>query len=406
VDPLDIMANLQNVVPFYQAIFSADEHCVAGYEILGRYRSGDEFVSLGPFFHDESIPEDFRLEVDHIVTSKALDRFLASNDTNSLLFINRDANLLMIDRGESFLQLLLSYHAKGLSLERIVLEITEHEFKGDITQLSHFLTYIRTYGIKIAVDNIGKGSSNLDRIGMLSPNLLKIDLSELRKVTTNNYSYNDVLYSISLMARKIGATLLYEDIEAAFQLQYAWRNNGRYYQGYYLAKPSLDFLERDCLKERLRKEFHQFIVHEKRKLQTLQDISEQLNQRITVLITKHHKINDFNHLINVLADELGECCFRIYICDEDGFQQSANIFKKNKSWELQPHYFMKNWSWRPYFLENIFRMRSRRRGLLSDLYSDIETGETIRTFSFPIDEKHFIFIDLTYEFLYEHDGHL
>jgi EAL domain-containing protein (putative c-di-GMP-specific phosphodiesterase class I) len=405
VDPLDIMTHLENVIPYYQAIFSADEHCVIGYEVLGRFQAGEEVVSLGSFFQDETIPEEFRHEVDYKVTSKALERFLNAPDSSALIFINRDANLLMMDRGEAFLQMLLDFQAKGLSLERIVLEITEHNFKGDLNQLSHLLTYIRTYGVKVAVDNIGKESSNLDRIGLLSPDILKIDLQELRK-TSINHSYHDVLYSISLLARKIGATLLYEDIEASFQLQYAWRNGGRYYQGYYLAKPSGQLLERDYLKERLRQEFHQFIQHEKKKIQTLYHISEQFQQRLLALLSKYKKTTDFNELISFLAEELSDSSFRIYICDEDGFQQSANIFRNKNRWELQPQYYMKNWSWRPYFLENIFRMRSRKRGILSDLYSDIETGETIRTFSYPLDEKHYLFIDLTYDYLFENDGHL
>ncbi|MBB5323862.1 EAL domain-containing protein (putative c-di-GMP-specific phosphodiesterase class I) [Anoxybacillus tepidamans] len=404
MDALDIVANLQHVIPYYQAIFSADEHRVIGYEVLGRYKSGEHVHSLGPFFHDETIPEEFRLEVDETVTKKALDHFLAIDDCSTLIFLNRDANLLMLDRAESFLKLLFQYEEKGLPLDRIVLEINEQHFKGDFSQLSHLLMYIRTYGIQIALDNIGEHSSNLERISLLAPDILKIDLRELRK-TSISYSYQDVLYSISLLARKIGATLLYEDIEASFQLQYAWRNGGRYYQGYYLAEPSPNLLPSDFLKERLRQECHHFIQQEKKKLQTLYNISEQFQQRVTTLLAKYKKATDFNELISFLAAELGDACFRVYICDEDGFQQSANIFKRNDTWELQPEYYMKNWSWRPYFLENIIRMRSRRRGILSDLYADIETGETIRTYSYPIDERHYLFIDLSYSYLFEHDAH-
>ncbi|WP_027408307.1 EAL-associated domain-containing protein [Anoxybacteroides tepidamans] len=404
MDALDIVANLQHVIPYYQAIFSADEHRVIGYEVLGRYESEGSVFSLGPFFHDETIPEEFRLEVDETVTKKALDYFLSNGDDSTFIFLNRDANLLMLDRAESFLKLLFQYEEKGLSLERIVLEINEQHFKGDFNQLGHLLTYIRTYGIRVALDNIGEHSSNLERISLLDPDILKIDLRELRKTSTN-YSYQDVLYSLSLLARKIGATLLYEDIEAAFQLQYAWRNGGRYYQGYYLAEPFPHLLSPDFLKERLRQECHHFIQQEKKKLQTLYNISEQFQLRITSLLMKYKKTANFNELITCLSTELGDACFRIYICDEDGFQQSANIFRQNNEWKLQPEYCMKNWSWRPYFLENIIRMRSRKRGILSDLYADIETGETIRTYSYPIDERHYLFIDLSYSYLFEHDAH-
>jgi EAL domain-containing protein (putative c-di-GMP-specific phosphodiesterase class I) len=402
MDALDIMANLQQITPYFQAIFNADEHRVAGYEILGRFQTEDGVISLGPFFSDESIPEEFRIEADHIVLQRALEK-IVGQEGDFFIFFNQDPNLLMLDRGESLLEMLFAFRDRGLALDRFVIEVTEHNYRGDLDQLNHLLTYFKTYGIKIAVDNIGKESSNLDRIGILSPDILKIDLQALRS-TNITQSYHDVLYSISLLARKIGAALLYEDIEAFFQLQYAWRNGGRYYQGFYLHEPSNDFIPFDHLKERLKKEFHQFITHEKRKLQVIYDLSEKFYQKVHALYSKYKKKGDANRLIEFLAQELSNESFRIYICDEDGFQLSANIFKTENGWELKPEYYMKNWSWRPYFLENIMRMRYIQKGFLSDLYSDIETGETIRTFSYPMDDGKYLFIDLSYEFLYENDG--
>lgn len=77
--------------------------------------------------------------------------------------------------------------------------------------------------------------------------------------------------------------------------------------------------------------------------------------------------------------------------------------KKDGEWIVMPDYYMKNWSWRPYFLENIMKMRFENKARLSDLYADIETGEMVRTFSFSIDDDNFLFIDLSYEYLYEED---
>jgi EAL domain-containing protein (putative c-di-GMP-specific phosphodiesterase class I) len=403
MDPLDILTNLEKVFPYYQAIFSADEQRVIGYEVLGRIQHHDDMKSLGPFFQDENVPDEYRIEVDDFILHKAIEEFLQLKDPELLLFINRDANLLMLDHGESFLQILQDKQDSGLKLEQIVLEITEHNFRGDAEQLYHLLTYYRTYGIKIAIDNIGKASSNLDRIGLLSPDILKIDLQPLR-LTSPLQSYYDVLYSISLLARKIGATLLYEDIEVNFQLQYAWKNGGRYYQGYYLDKPKEHFIHRDDCKERLKQEFQHYISSEKKKLEKLYHFTENFHQRIHQLLTKIGKqYGDYNELLKMLSIHLDDCCFRIYICDEDGFQQSVNIFKK-ENWEIQPKYYLNNWSWRPYFLANILRMRYDKKGFLSDLYSDIEKGDLIRTFSYPLNQDHYLFIDLSYEFLYEQEG--
>jgi len=403
MDALEILTDLDNVFPVFQPIFSADEQRVIGYEIFGRYRSEDGVVSLGPFFLDESIPEEYRLEVDHIVLKQALDKALSLED-DVLLFVNKDADLLMYDNAESFLALLLEYEEKGIKLNRIVIESTERVYKGDMEHLDHLLNYLRTYGPKIAIDNMGNERSHLDRIGQLAPNILKVDLDELRSVTTAQVLH-DILYSLSLLARKIGITLLFENIEMTYQLQFAWKNGGRYYQGHYLQKPSEEFINRDILKAKLKDEWHGFISYEKKKLEAVYKVTDEFNEKLQRIVQlKWRKSLEYEELLNALSLSLNDAAFRLYVCDENGFQRSANLFKEEENWLLQKEYLHKNWSWRPYFLENIMKMRIAKKGILSDLYSDIETGETIRTFSFPLTDEDFLFVDISYNYLYEHDG--
>lgn len=403
MDALEILTDLDNVFPYFQPIFSADEHRVIGYEIFGRYRSEDGVVSLGPFFLDEGIPEEYRLEVDHTVLKKALEKALTLED-DVLLFINKDADLLMFDNAESFLALLLEFEEKGIKLNRIVMESTERVYQGELDQLDHLLNYLKTYGIKIAINNMGNERSHLDRIGQLAPNILKVDLNDLRS-TASASVLHDILYSLSLLARKIGATLLFENIEMVYQLQFAWRNGGRFYQGHYLQRPSETFVHRDVLKEKLREKCRGFITYEKRKLEAVYQVTEEFNEKLQRLLQmKNRKSMEYEELINVLSVDLNDIAFRLYICDEDGFQKSANIFKEEHAWRIQHEYLQKNWSWRPYFLENIMKMSRDKKGILSDLYSDIETGETIRTFSYPLNATDYLFIDITYNYLYEREG--
>lgn len=65
--------------------------------------------------------------------------------------------------------------------------------------------------------------------------------------------------------------------------------------------------------------------------------------------------------MKLLTAELTDVAFRMYVCDEDGFQKSANIIKYDNDWIIQPEYANKNWSWRPYFLENIIKMRNEKK---------------------------------------------
>lgn len=402
MDPLEIMSDLNNVVPYFQPIFSADEHRVIGYEVLGTYRRKEEIESLGPFFLDESIPEEYRMELDDIILVKALDKAITL-DKDVLLFIKRNADLLMKQDSEHLLGILLDYEKKGISINRIVIEISQKNPIGDFDHLDHFINYYRTYGIKIAIEDLGKDISYLDRIGQLAPNILKIDLQALRSSAVN-HNYNEILYTLSMLARKIGSTLLFENIEMDYQLQFAWRNGGRYYQGPYLHKSEENFVDRDILKQKLKDKCHQFIVYEKKKLASIYTITESFNQTMIDFLHKYNKEEGTEAFLTMLAQKLKDAAFRLYICDEEGFQVSPNIFKGINNWSVQQEYMDKNWSWRPYFLANIMRMKTNKKGILSDLYTDIETGESIRTFSYPLTETDYLFIDISYHFLYEQDA--
>ncbi len=402
MDALDIITDLENVIPFFQPIFSADEHRVIGYEVLGRYKKNDQYESLGGFFSDTNIPEEFRIEVDRTILKKAMEMGL-SQDKDICFFINKDADLLLHDGGEQLLELLLDYRQKGIDPGRIVIEVNVRSHHNDIEHLVHLLNYYKTYGIRIALDNLENDGGKLDLIGQISPHIIKVNLQALRSVNIVP-GFQEITYSLSMLARKIGASLLFENIETVYQFQYAWKNGGRYYQGFYLSKPSADFVERDILKEKLREECHFFIHSEKKKLETLYKIADKFQEEVSELLQKYRKVDEYDELLVNLAKHLDPYAFRMYICDEDGFQTSPNFFKRENQWEIQKEYLHKNWSWRPYFLENIIRMRNEKKGILSDLYNDLETGENIRTFSFPLNTGHYLFIDLSYNFLYEHQA--
>jgi EAL domain-containing protein (putative c-di-GMP-specific phosphodiesterase class I) len=399
MDALDILTDLEHVFPYFQPVFSADEHRIIGYEIFGRYKGDERVMSLGPFFQDKSIPDEYRLEVDNVVLTKAFEQAIVL-DKDMLLFVNRDTDLLIHDSGEAFLQLLLQYQEKGIALSQIVLEVSADD---SIDELVNLMNYYRTYGIKIAIDKMGDESSHLDRIGQLKPDIVKVDLMPLR-LTNPSPAYKDILYSLSILARKIGATLLFKNIEMVYQLQFAWQHGGRYYQGFYLEKPASTFISRDTLKDKLKAEFHEFIMYEKKKLESIFTITEKFHTRVQELLSKNRKPMDYKALLESLAKNLDHVAFRMYVCDEDGFQKSPNLFKSDKQWVVQTEYVQKNWSWRPYFLENIIKMRNDKKGILSDLYSDIEMGELIRTFSYPLNAHDYLFIDLSYEFLYQNEN--
>ncbi|WP_226579634.1 EAL domain-containing protein [Halobacillus litoralis] len=400
MDPLDIVGNLHKIKPVFQPILSAINHGVIGHEVLARYKQDDTWLSLGSFFHDPDVPEEFKVEVDQQVLQLAIEEMLANN-SDGMLFINRNAKQLMVNNGEDLMQLLLQYEEKGFHLNRIVIEVTEHDFDEDFESLSHLLLYYKTFGIQIAVDHVGAKSSNIDRIRQLEPHILKIDTSIIR--TQNGDVFQDIMYSLSMLAHRIGAALLFENIEDDFQLYFAWKHGSRYYQGFYLAHPSFQPVDHTSLSMKISEKISGYIQREKNLLEQRHNFVKKWEQKVRSVLSKWEGPKKADIFIQSITEQFHEESFRMFVCHIDGQQVSSNFRKKTDTWELEPHKRGSNWAFRPYFLENVMQMKALNTGLLSGLYSDIETKEMVRTFSFPLTDQHFLFIDLRYAYLYDHE---
>ncbi len=395
-----VLENLHNVKPIFQPIISAVKHTIIGYEVRGRFFYKDEWRSLGEFFQNFDVPEEFKIEVDTHLLKLAIEEML-DNSNGCKLFLYRDARQLLLTGGEEFISTLLEFEAKGFALERIVLEITEHAFEKDFESLNHLLLYYKTYGIQIAVNHVGAKSSNIDRIRHLKPDILKIDTTVIR--TNRPDEFHDIVYSLSLLARRIGAKLSYEHIEDNHQLHFAWKHGGHYYQGYYLARPSFSLISNSSLQINISESIQGFVDAEKlliAKCLIFSSTCEEILKKMAPKWTGPDQADDF---LKSLAAPFDRESFRMYICNDNGQQTSSNYRKRGGKWQIDTEQNGAHWAFRPYFLENIMRMKKWPRGILSDTYSDIETGEIVRTFSFPLSADNFLFIDISSDFLYEND---
>lgn len=400
MDPLDIVGNLDNVKPAYQPIFSAITHSIAGYELLGRFYNGEEWISLGDFFHDKDVPEEFKLEVDQHLLHIAIRELLAT-DQESFLCINRNAKELLVNDGEDLLRTLHLFEKEGFAMNRIVIEVTEQDFDEDFETINHLLLYYKTYGIQIGIDHVGAKSSNIDRIRQLEPHILKIDTRIIGRYKEDGFQ--DIMYSLAMLAHRIGAALLFENIEDDFLQYFAWKNGGRYYQGYYLAKPSFELGSIETLQENISEKVSEYIQREKSLIEERLGYILSWEEKLKKLLPQWKNVENVDKFIEVVTSNFNKESFRMYVCDSDGQQVSANFRKQTTNWEIEMDKKGSNWAFRPYFLENMMHMKIWKKGILSDIYSDIETRELIRTFSYPLSSSYFLFIDIRYAFIYENE---
>lgn len=398
MDVLDLLDRLDEIELLFEPIFSADEHEIVAYEVIGQLMKDDQKFNIVEFTYDETVPADIRAEVELIMIKQAI-----KNSTDALqdanVYLPCNPNLLMMDFGEGYFKVLTDLVEESL-LSHINLEIPMQKFNGDINQLRHPINYIKTYGVKTVVADIGP-DSKLDQILFLEPSVLKMEVNGLDYDAWG--TQNHMFATIQALAVKMGAELMFDNIKTSYQLHYAWKNGARYFKGSYLEKPSKHFIARDALKTRFRSECQQFISTEKKVLELKYEEMNKLQKTITAMAKQINPTSINVVSLLKLGEQLEDYAFRLYICNDEGFQTSPNIVKLNSEWIVEEEAIGKNWSWRPYFLLNIIKLRNNLKGDLSSVYSDIRTGELTRTYSMALNSQEFLFVDITYSYLMQHN---
>lgn len=398
MDALKILDKMDQMEVLYEPIYSADEHEIIAYEIIGRIQDDSEYIKIDKFTYDTNVPIEIRVEIEQILVKQAIQNVI--NDLHDVqLYVPCNPNLLMNDIGESYLNMLTEIVSED-GLRNITLVLKEHLYSGDIKSLQHVVRYFKTYGITFALSDVGE-ASHLENILLLEPAIIKLHSKQL------NYNKwgarNPVFSTLRSLAFKIGASLLLEYVETSYQLHQGWKQGVRYYKGEYLEKPVPNFIARDTLKERFRSDCEQFISTERKVLEQKYEKLKLLEKEIITAVEDIQPHAKSYATLHKLAKKMEDYAFRIYICDEKGFQLTPNIVLTKNGWEEDCETQGKNWSWRPYFLLNLIKLRNDLKGDFSQSYIDIETNELTRTFSLALKESEYLFVDISYSYLYEHN---
>ena len=120
----------------------------------------------------------------------------------------------------------------------IGIEITERVFMDNIDITEANLRRLKALGIKVSIDDFGKGYSSLSYLKRLSVDHLKIDISFIKDI------YNDpddasIVSAIISMAHNLGIKTVAEGVETEEQLKVLQLLRCNMAQGYLLSKPLL-----------------------------------------------------------------------------------------------------------------------------------------------------------------------
>lgn len=124
----------------------------------------------------------------------------------------------------------------GVDPQRLSLEITETELMMEIEENIKKLQRLKDKGIKIYLDDFGKGYSSLKYLKELPVDYIKIDRYFIKSIGEDTSAEN-ILHSMINMSHALNLEVVAEGIETKAQLDFLKDLKCDYAQGYYFAHP-------------------------------------------------------------------------------------------------------------------------------------------------------------------------
>ena len=323
----DILADERIFVEF-QSILSARNHLIVGFEglIRGKSREGNLIPPIVLF--EAARDHGMTLELDRLCREKVLAGFSGSQcfQNNSLLFLNLETSFLsskVVGSG----YLLDQVTKYNIPPANIVIEIVESK-TDDKYSLLKFVNAYRACGFNIALDDVGTGHSNFDRISLIRPNIIKVDRSIISGIATN-YFKQEIFKSLSNLSKNIGCLTLAEGVETQDEVLCSIEYGADLLQGYFFSRPKpinrQESNEEEQKLENLLTTFRtkQIDFVKKRRLQNQQ---YQKTVREIIRKIKGKSQGEVNALLQTYVNKL-TAIDALYIINDEGIQITETMMK-------------------------------------------------------------------------------
>jgi len=345
-----------SIVTHFQPQVSLRRKAVIGLEALSRGFDPESGESVPPtLLFGQARDKASRLDLDRACRTKAVESFasLHRRDKSVMLSMNIDASCIDSENIENhhLLRLVKRY---GISPNNIIIEIIESRCE-DQEALMEFVRFYHKKNFLIALDDVGAGFSNLDRIPLIKPDVLKLDRSLVSGVHEQFHKL-EVVRSLVQMAGRIGSLVLAEGVETREEVLCLLGNGVDVFQGFYFARPApgLDAVpgmaeKVDALADEYAEERTRRIAEEKRLFSNYDLIVLTMCQSLSETPTR-----EINQTLIRFMDTYPnvEC---LYVLDMKGKQVSDTLcdpdkLQKSKRFLYEPARYGADHSLKEYFL--------------------------------------------------------
>lgn len=243
---------------YYQPVIDTKTGKIASAEALIRWIHPDKgFISPALFI--PALEENGHIsELDFYVLKKVW-QFINDRCENNKFVVPISVNLSWMDfydeiMMEKILKEMDRFRENGRE-HMARFEITETSYAAIRENRSGILESLRIKNAKILLDDFGSGFSSFGMLQDYDFDILKIDMSFIRKIGENPKT-KSIVHSIIGMAHEIGIKTVAEGVETEEQVSFLRQSGCDYIQGYYYSKPLpeeefVEFLEKADAKQQV-----------------------------------------------------------------------------------------------------------------------------------------------------------
>ncbi len=221
----------EKIVSYFQPIINNKSKKIVKYESLVRLINEKGEILTPIYFLDVAKKSNYYTQITSIVLEHS---FNALKKYDQEISINLSAiDIEQNSTRSKVFELLETY--KDIA-SNIVFELLEDENIKNFHLVKNFISRVKEYGVKIAIDDFGAGYSNYERLLEYEPDILKIDGCLIRDIETSNYSLS-VVKSIVTFAKEQKLQTIAEFIENKAIFDIVKDIGVDCSQGYYFGKP-------------------------------------------------------------------------------------------------------------------------------------------------------------------------
>ncbi len=178
-DEIVTALNERRIVMAYEPVVTASSRQIAFHECLVRMRQEDGQYSLSP----DIVPVAEKLGLIRLVDHRVLELVVAELATapQAQLSLNISPDTTMDPDWWASIESLMRAHP-GVA-ERLIVEITETVAIQDLDDVRGFVTRLKNFGSRIAIDDFGAGYTSFRNLRKLGVDIVKIDGAFVQNVT-------------------------------------------------------------------------------------------------------------------------------------------------------------------------------------------------------------------------------